>query len=311
MRLQIVFAFMILFVSQKSAFGWSESYYHIIASIAFRQLTPEKQSKLLKVLEGHPKYKTDFALPPNLTNKQAREWLVGRASCWPEFDKSERDVMRYWEKEAVATIVLGNITIEGRSETKTGEWQVAKKLELCKQSMKDSSKNGSERALALCRIGYLVSNIHHPANAGSLFAESVLPRGDANGKLIPVKQNGGSLRTFWDELLGEKFEALITEKHLEEIQSSPELLFMAEACYGYPPKQNPEDWLIESKFYALNCMYTLEAYREVLHVMWTGEKEIVPVSLSEEYMASAKFAMQFRAKVAGLRLAAIWEEILD
>ena len=56
------------------AHAWSEAGHKIIASIAFRQLTPDEQAKIVAILKMHPRYHADFEAKSK-SDAAEFEWL--------------------------------------------------------------------------------------------------------------------------------------------------------------------------------------------------------------------------------------------
>ena len=59
--------------------AWNAAGHKIIASIAFRQLTADEQSKIVAILKRHPRFTEDFAdqMPEEVRGDEAaqNEWL--------------------------------------------------------------------------------------------------------------------------------------------------------------------------------------------------------------------------------------------
>jgi hypothetical protein len=66
--------------------AWGPAGHKIIASIALRQLAPEKQAKVVALLKQHPRYQQDFAdrIPGDLAAGDANEWIIQQAAIWPD-----------------------------------------------------------------------------------------------------------------------------------------------------------------------------------------------------------------------------------
>ena len=75
------------------ALGWNATGHKIIASIAFRQLTPAEQAKIVAMLKRHPRYTDDFAdeMPAEVRagdEATKNEWLFQQAAIWPDTVRS-------------------------------------------------------------------------------------------------------------------------------------------------------------------------------------------------------------------------------
>lgn len=87
----LVAAFILSAVAQ--ALAWSESGHKIVGSIAFRQLSPDQQAKIVAILKNHPRWKEDFEskMPATLaTDDEENEWLFEQMAVWPDMVKSLR-----------------------------------------------------------------------------------------------------------------------------------------------------------------------------------------------------------------------------
>src|SRR3954447_5650001 len=67
--------------------AWSEAGHRIIASIAFRQLTPDEQGNLVAILKMHPRYHEDFEAKSK-SEAAEFEWLFQQAAIWPDMARS-------------------------------------------------------------------------------------------------------------------------------------------------------------------------------------------------------------------------------
>src|SRR5258707_1201174 len=73
--------------------AWNATGHKIIASIAFRQLTPAEQAKVVAILKRHPRFTDDFAdqMPADVRGADEatqNEWLFQQAAVWPDTVRS-------------------------------------------------------------------------------------------------------------------------------------------------------------------------------------------------------------------------------
>src|SRR6516162_7859219 len=76
-----------LLATTVQAFAWSEAGHKITGSIAFRQLTPDQQAKIVAILKNHPRWDEDFKskMPAELTTEaEQNEWVFQQAAVWPD-----------------------------------------------------------------------------------------------------------------------------------------------------------------------------------------------------------------------------------
>src|SRR5437764_981636 len=75
------------------ALGWNATGHKIIASIAFRQLSPAEQTKIVEMLKKHPRFAQDFAdeMPDEVRRGDEvtqNEWLFQQAAVWADTVRS-------------------------------------------------------------------------------------------------------------------------------------------------------------------------------------------------------------------------------
>jgi len=88
-----VTSLLILWLTISPALAWSLSGHKITASIAFRQLTPAQQAKVVTILKRHPRFTADFSdeMPAEVRHGDdaaQNEWIFQHAAIWPDFIRS-------------------------------------------------------------------------------------------------------------------------------------------------------------------------------------------------------------------------------
>lgn len=213
--------------------AWSEGGHHIIALMAFDLLNKEEQSKLVSVLENHPRFKEDFDPPEKLPNDtEVTRWRVGRAGYWPDVARRQPKFHRStWHYELGPALTIGNVKTPNRpgplpidATLETQALHISQAIELCRVKL-DNTSPAEERALALCWMAHLVADAHQPCHAGSLYMEGVFEEedGDRGANRILTKHRG-KMHELWDQLLGDKFCIGGTIKRIDEIRDDSELV---------------------------------------------------------------------------------------
>src|ERR1700722_9416523 len=84
LRTSLVALCIVAFTATSQA--WGPAGHKIVASIAFRRLSPEKQAKIVALLKKHPRYEDDFAgkMPDDLSEQLTNEWIMQQAAIWPD-----------------------------------------------------------------------------------------------------------------------------------------------------------------------------------------------------------------------------------
>ena len=299
----------------QSVFAWSESGHHLVALLAFDELTPEEQQKLLVILAAHPRYAEDFTPPEKIRNVD--RFRVGTAGYWPDIARSQPKYNRpTWHYQLGATLYLGDPSQLQISETpdelppgatlETQELYIAQAVELCRQIFNNRDAAAADRAIALCWLAHLVGDAHQPCHAGSLYAAGIFPEGDRGANSIRTRQKN-NMHALWDGLLGGKYDEGVMNRRVREIVDGPEIVAAGAAAMAKTDALDPLTWLAESREASIAHAYTHEVLGPIKATMKEGG-ELPEVYFSESYLQQAGRLAQLRAAAAGKRLAAIWRE---
>lgn len=302
-------------VSPTQTFSWFESGHHLVALLAFDQLTPHEQQQLLEILAAHPRYHEDFTPPETISN--ADRWRIGTAGYWPDIARDQPIYNRpSWHYQLGATIKLGDLSRLSVPETPgplpldasldTQELYIAQAIELCKKIFASREGRTSDRALSLCWLAHLVGDAHQPCHAGSLYAEGLFPDGDRGANRIPTLQNE-NMHALWDSLLGAEFNEEQLGKQLRSISEDPRYVKFGLKSLEDSAASHPLWWLGESRTLAQDFTYS----HEVLGPLKAAIKErasLPTLYLSHQYVEFAKKLAHVRAIQAGFRLAEVWRE---
>lgn len=295
--------------------AWSESGHHLVALLAFDELTPQEQQHLLAILAAHPRYVEDFTPPQKIRNVD--RFRVGTAGYWPDIARQQPAFNRpTWHYQLGATLTLGDSSAINVPKTpgplppeatlETQELYIAQATELCRRVFNDREASPADRAIALCWLAHLVGDAHQPCHAGSLYAAGVFPEGDRGANSIPTRQKN-NMHALWDGLLGGNYDEGAMNRRVKEIADSAEIVAVGEAALVKPDALDPLVWLAESRDAAVAHAYTHEVLGPIKATMEEGG-ELPEVYFSESYLQQAGGLAQLRAAAAGKRLAAIWKE---
>jgi hypothetical protein len=318
-KLTSLFLVLILILPPQAVFAWSEGGHHIIALMAFDLLSKDEQSKLVAVLEKHPRYIEDFAAPEKLPNDtEVLRWKIGRAGYWPDVARKQPVYNRStWHYELGPALILGDASklkvperpgmLPASANLETQELHIAQALELCKRTMSNEDSAAADRAIALCWIAHLVGDAHQPCHAGSLYMENVFLEedGDRGANRILTKQKK-NMHALWDQLLGDEFTLNGTRKRIVEISGDADLVAKGRFAISTNGGLDPQNWLAESRAAAIKSVYSPEVIDSLSLVSRGMTDKPVPIELSEVYLKNAGRVAQERAIEAAYRLAETW-----
>ena len=322
-----------LLLSGTPAMAWTDAGHKIVASIAFRQLSPEQQRKLSELLEHHPRFDLDFTkkLPAEVTPSEMPEWRLQQSAIWPDIARSFREENKAlfhhgtWHyinhplllndaerkaMEADPRVVLQ--TDVPADEAARLEMNILQTIAFARQQLADTEVPKAERAVLLCWLCHLVGDLHQPLHSTASFSRNLYPDGDHGGNLVRT-QVRNNLHSLWDGFPGGKRTLREARNDALTLMAHPELQPLGPAAAA---QLDHLVWFDESRKLAVSVVYTpevltplqgLEAERQ------PGETaELTPIpklELSEEYLKTGGQVAQRRLIEAGYRLGAVLSEI--
>ena len=299
-------------LTARPALSWSEGGHHLIAVMAYGLLKPAQQKRVMDLLSNHPRFAQDFMLTQPVNNQIERNyWVVGRAGYWPDIARDHPEYNRpLWHFQLGATLFQGsNINVPqtpgplpANATLDTQELHVAQAIDLCRLTLRSSEVSDANKALALCWIIHLVGDAHQPCHAGSLYIDEVFPNGDRGANDIPVRDSF-NLHAYWDNLPGNKFDAIDLTRRAQAIINNRRLMTQAQRAATASQGLNPVQWLAESSELGRSHVYAPEILNAVEAARRSGTSVVEEIRLSEEYQQNAHEIAQHRVAFAAHRLA--------
>jgi hypothetical protein len=305
------------------ALAWSEAGHKIIASIAFRRLTPREQQAFVDLLKQHPRYVEDFEqkIPEDLEPESLNEWLFQQAAIWPdmargfkgEAAKYNHPIWHYVDEplfltDADETALKGHIA-ENLSATPPDnpekKMNVIQTMRLARSMLASREVPASEKAVMFCWLMHTVGDIHQPLHSTAMFSRKLFPKGDKGGNSVKTQQHG-NLHSLWDSFLGGKIKFRTARNRAIELYNEPAMQPRGMAA---AKDLNEEHWVAQSHKLAAEYAYTTEVVGALRQFEPTGEPE--PIRLSEEYLKTGGGVARKQANAAGYRLAVVLREITE
>ena len=301
LRSQRVLACACLFVlSVTTAAAWSATGHMIIATIAYRDLSPQLQKKYLTILASHPDFQVWKGSYKGNLDEGA--YLFMRASVWADELKKDRgnpETHAAWHYINMPLIPPAFPLRDAPKPTAKGDIMTA--IALNRDVLASASARVQDRAVALAWLIHLIGDLHQPLHTTALIVGAYkAPYGDKGGNGFYVRPSERakkpiSLHVFWDGLLGTSKnygaayrEALLLER--EHARSS-----MSE----FLQRSAPRDWMLESRQIAIDEVYLRGTLRG-------SSKRTTPASVvPPSYRSNAKAIAERRAALAGYRLGAL------
>jgi hypothetical protein len=313
-------AVLLTVVFAHGAFGWGNAGHKIIASIAFRQLTPDQQKKIVKMLQAHERFQEDFA-SRKPDGVEESEWTVQQAAIWPDMVKSMApDVKKaysrplwhyidlpYFPTDSDRDELKGKLTLNTSFDVPQKEdegMNVVQATKFAQQVLADPRASDETKAKYLCWLMHLVGDAHQPLHAATLCTVDLFPGGDHGGNWIPTVQHR-ELHAVWDDFPGPsgiKFAA-VRNKAVALIGT----VDMKAAGEAAAKDLSVETWVKESHELAERSAYTQDVIEHLDGE--TNHKKLAPLDLDDEYLKDGGSISQKRLVEAGFRLGALLKGI--
>jgi hypothetical protein len=328
-RLLIAFIVVTVLVPFRIASAWGPAGHKIIASIAFRRLSPEKQAMIIALLKQHPRFEEDFAkkMPSDLSAADANEWTIQQAAIWPDIARSLKgnglrqeyhhrswhfidlpDFLTPADEQALKDQIKGrvNLSFDVPSDPNAQKsMNIMQAIAHSRSIVVDPQAKPQDRALHLSWLIHLVGDLHQPLHTTALFSRRLFTDGDQGGNKIPTRQ-GKNLHSLWDGFPGSPTFSTTRNRALR-LLADPQ---MREASERAVANQDVKSWLEESHQLATTVAYDAEVTDSVRRFEQSNSGTELPrLSLSEGYLKQGGAAANRRLVQAGYRLEKMLEGI--
>lgn len=326
--LKVFFAFGLLLTISGQVNAWGVVGHKLASSIALEYLSDSSKTRLLTILQQHPRYQQDFieAMPNSVEagdKEQRLDWLLGQAAYWPdrarslptrERNKYNRPSWHYidgaWLRGKARS--QGNVyvgiekfsaiagepasSIDDQSQVRN----VMTALDFNSRILANETAPAADRALALCWLLHLIADIHQPLHAGSLYSAKLFVTGDRGGNGIATDDR--NLHARWDRALASEGFEFHRNAIVAAIDAAPELMIST-------ANSDWSLWLNESRELLHSLVYTSTMLREIAAAE-EANRSIASISLDASYVEQMKRSARQRIMLAGLRLANWFEQEL-
>jgi S1/P1 Nuclease len=325
-----VTSLLVLLTAVLPAYGWSLSGHKIIASIAFRQLTPQQQARAVAMLKRHPRFAQDFAeqMPEEIRGGEEaaqNEWIFQQAAIWPDtirsgpLDKTafSRPEWHYingpvFLDSAAHEALEGKLPINveknppADATVDTLHMNVMQALRLARGRLSSKDASPTERAVLLAWVYHLVGDIHQPLHSSALVSQRLFPEGDRGGNSIKLKQSY-NLHSLWDGFPGEAMEYRVARNRAIVYADEERWRTLGNSAAA---ELHESVWLAESELVAKISAYDQEVLAAVAK-MEAGGRAVQEIELSERYLKAGGAMAEWRMVQAGYRLGAVVKGIVS
>jgi hypothetical protein len=309
------------------ALAWNGTGHKIIASIAYRQLSEEEQSRIVAILKRHPRFAEDFAdqMPEDVRQADSaaqHEWLFQQAAVWPDlvrsgppaktaFNRSQWHYINvpHFLSDADRAALQGHLNLNLNFDppvaatASTETLNIVQVIRLARHNSADEKLDPQSRGLWLAWLFHDVGDLHQPLHATALFSRGLFPSGDRGGNSVKFRQSF-NLHSLWDQFPGRQ------DKLIEARAEAQRLMQDADhATAGRRAAEQVDEavWLHESHTLAGNSAYAAEVRSALTGMEAAGS--VTPIDLSEAYLKSSGQIARRRLVEAGYRLGAVLKQV--
>jgi hypothetical protein len=305
------------FLAVTPAWAWHAVGHKATASIAYDQLTPDRQREVISVLMAHPRFAKDFTalMPDEIAKRDDTEkgrWLLEQASVWPDLIQTlGEDVRReynrsrwhyinmlVWLAETDEAALAGQLDHNMETEFSPPLRQNLNAIQALRgnlQTWHSDSAPDAERAVALCWILHLAGDLHQPLHTVALFSKAYFPKGDRGGNSVEVVwgDETRNLHAVWDGL----------PTTMDSLEPSPRTVRSIEE--DVVDDAAIDEWLSHHANLARKFVYTDDVKAQLLAGL--ANEKPPTIELSHEYLVAAGSLAKRQVNLAGHRIAALIE----
>jgi hypothetical protein len=331
MRRRFLIALILTFpvLPLRLALAWGPAGHKIIASIAFRRLAPEQQTKLVALLKQHPRFEEDFAqkMPNDLAAQDVNEWIIQQAAIWPDIARGlkgpglrQRYHHRSWhfidlpdfltpaDEEALKDQVKNRVNLSfdvPRDPDAQKSMNIMQAIAHSRSIVVDPQAKPQDRSLHLSWLIHLVGDLRQPLHTTALFSRRLFPDGDQGGNKIPTEQRR-NLHSLWDGFPGSpRFST--TRNRAIRLLEDPQMRELGERAAA---NQDIRAWLDESHQFATTVAYNSEVTDSVRRFEQSASSTELPrLSLSAGYLKQGGEVANHCLVEAGYRLGKLLEGV--
>lgn len=270
----------------------------VIASEAYRELSPELKAQVYEVLKAHPDYaKWARDYHPN-ASFDLPAYVFIRSSSWP--DEIRRSGSPYdhpnWHFIDYP-LRPPNFPLEADPRPTDN---VLYGIAQCETTLSDTNAGAELRAVYLSYLIHLIGDMHQPLHCASFFGNAY-PRGDRGGNDFYVRpaQAGVRLHGIWDGLLGSAVNPRTQWNYAIKLDAKYPRASLPELTNDTTPKS----WSLESRDLAIEYGYLRG------QLQGSTDAETAP-ALPADYTKQAKAVAEKQGALAGYRLADEIQEYL-
>jgi len=306
-KLRPVIALMLcLCVFSSTSQAWFGFGHMAVAYVAYQKLTPEKKTRVAKLLKKNPYYKTKWqAMIPAGTPADQRDLMLFMiAATWPDQIKGDakyaNDGTAGGNQPPVGPVAWQNtgygdlnrhkywhfidtpFTQDGTTPlsaipSPNAETEIA----IFRQTLTSKSSD-KLKSYDLVWLLHLVGDVHQPLHSSTRVGAAEL-EGDNGGNNVKLADPSKELHAFWDGLPGDS-------SNVADAIAYGKTLAAADAVLA--KKTDASDWIKESFDIAQTTVYS--------NPIGTGDG---PFTITQEYKDKAKKIADERVELAGERLA--------
>jgi len=310
--------------------AWWDCGHKIIASIAYRRLTPDQQKTLVDILRQHPRFEQDFRskMPKDVPPELEGEWIVQQCSIWPDltrdFKGADRDKYNHgpWHYQDLplfltdadraameSRLTLNMVTTVPADLSNPNSLNALQAIAFARKTAFDPGVPAPERAVAFCWLFHLVGDIHQPCHASAMFSQRLFPNlneGDRGGNLVKVTQRG-NLHSLWDGFLGSRGQVVEMKNRAVAMMADTDM-----ATLGEKAMQTLDStvWQAESFELAKECVYDAEITTFLKALDMSGAAaDSMACTVTEDYLKRGGKVSEKRVVEAGYRIGKLLDDL--
>lgn len=249
-----------------AASAWTVSGHMTAAAVAYYDLGGPSSpivKKIVEVMDSHPDPSPFKVAIGRSTGDERAMRVFMEAARWSDDVRLSSYDHPTWHYLLRPVIDPQTPPANGAPYADTGDAREAFRLNVgVARNTKDPRVSAGERAVALCWIFHIVSDIHQPLHAAEYFS-APLPSGDFAGDkfyvLDPSTKQPVNLHRYWDDLPSNQDDAgYVNNRSQDLMRRYPRARFAAQLTADVAQPFNLEAWASESYTAAAKVAYGVD-----------------------------------------------------
>jgi hypothetical protein len=304
--LSFTIALLLTISNQVSSYAWFDFGHMVVASVAYKRLTPQTRERANALLKLNPNYSNwEKQLPEKLPQDKKDMLIFMLAATWPDAIKTDPNYKSdgrnggHLPQGAAASQNIGYkdkllhkywhfvdtpFSTDGTQLPADITPNAQTQIEAFRKAIGTSDSSDDTKSYDLTWLIHLVGDVHQPLHCATRISK-IDPHGDNGGNKVAISSPGNvtNLHAIWDGSPGDSEDPMRAAKYAKQLHAADKSL---------AKDTNEKDWIAES----------FDEVKKDVYIQPIGASD-GPFTLTKNYIQATNKLVKKRLELAGERLA--------